>query len=305
MSRFFLPLLALLLIVPAALPATPAVSPAPPAELLETNTLCQIALHLYRWYLDETDIEKNADSEHVTFLVRSLHPALDPEDRSQLAEILLPDFGIQVRLKKADYAIPELDTVIQTDRFKIIRVSRGDVSCTNECSMVQIPYSEMRNLLFRMRNETTFPDPELGKRLAAALEHRLHEDNQANRDRDSSGEQIIHLAPLSPVANELWVFWETGRLLIRFSSDIDLTNPAVWNHENLMVDVYDIDEQVVVSHHEAAGSNAYLTRDQVGRALYNCIVLGKRIAVTPREKSLPQKEEEPISSDERNDSFPQ
>ncbi|MDD2237031.1 MAG: hypothetical protein PHP44_12655 [Kiritimatiellae bacterium] len=305
MSRFLLPLLALLLTAPSALPAAPAVHPAPPAELLETNTLCEIALHLYRWYMDETDIEKNADSEQATFLVRSLHPALDPEDRSQLADILLPDFGIQVRLKKADYEIPELNTVIQTDHFKIIRVSRGEITPAEGDVTIQIPYSEMRELLFRMRNEATFPDPELGKRLASALEHHLHEDNLANRDRDSSGEQIIHLAPLSPIANELWAFWETGRLLIRFASDIDLTNHAVWDHENLMVDVYDIDEQVVVSHHETAGSNAYLTRDQVGRDLYNCIVLGKRIAVTPRKKPLPQKEEAPASSDEENDSVPQ
>lgn len=282
MMRFLLPLLALLLIAPIAQGAPAVVPSALPAELLETNTLCGIALHLYRWYLDETDIEKNADLEQMTFLVRSLHPDLDPEDRSQFAEILLPDFDVQIHLKKADYDIPELGVSIQTDRFKIIRVSRGKNPCTNDCSVVQIPYSEMHTLLFRLRNETTFPGPELGKRLVTALEHRLHQDNLVNRDRDSDGEQVIHLAPLSPVANELWVFWETGRLLIRFASDIDLTNPAVWDHENLMVDVYDIDEQVVVSHHEAAGSNAYLTRDQVGRALYNCIVLGKRIAVTPR-----------------------
>jgi hypothetical protein len=55
----------------------------------------------------------------------------------------------------------------------------------------------------------------------------------------------------------------------------------MWEHDELAVSFYDLDEQVVVSLDEVAGSNAYLTRDQVGRALFNCIVLGKRVALDP------------------------
>ena len=51
----------------------------------------------------------------------------------------------------------------------------------------------------------------------------------------------------------------------------------------MAVDLYDIDEQVVVSLDEVAGSNAYMTRDQVGRALFNCIVLGRRVVLEPLE----------------------
>ena len=50
----------------------------------------------------------------------------------------------------------------------------------------------------------------------------------------------------------------------------------------------DIDEQTVVSLDEVAGSNAYLTRDQVGRALFNCIVLGKRMILNPSAVEPPQ-----------------
>jgi hypothetical protein len=39
---------------------------------------------------------------------------------------------------------------------------------------------------------------------------------------------------------------------------------------------------MVISLEEAAGSNRFMTRSQIGRALYNCIVLGQRVAVTPR-----------------------
>ncbi|HOB98996.1 MAG TPA: hypothetical protein PKM43_09655 [Verrucomicrobiota bacterium] len=96
-------------------------------------------------------------------------------------------------------------------------------------------------------------------------------------------EQIVHLAPLSPVANDTWVFWEAGHKLLHFTSDIDLANPVVWQHQTLMVRIFDLDQQVVVTHEEAPGSNRFLTRYQVGRALFNCIVLGQRITVPPYE----------------------
>jgi hypothetical protein len=37
----------------------------------------------------------------------------------------------------------------------------------------------------------------------------------------------------------------------------------------------------VVSLDEVAGSNAYMTRDHVGRILFNCIVLGRRVILSP------------------------
>jgi hypothetical protein len=53
-------------------------------------------------------------------------------------------------------------------------------------------------------------------------------------------------------------------------------NEQLWLRSKLNVKIYDIDKQVVVSLQEVPGSNAYLTRDQVGRALYNCIILGRK-----------------------------
>jgi len=64
-------------------------------------------------------------------------------------------------------------------------------------------------------------------------------------------------------------------MLIQFTSDLNIADPKVWDQEKLQARIYDIDQQVVVSLQEVAGSNAYLTRDQVGRALYNCVVLGR------------------------------
>jgi len=70
--------------------------------------------------------------------------------------------------------------------------------------------------------------------------------------------------------------------LLYFASDIDLSNPAVWQHETLLARLFDVDQQVVVSPAEAPGSNRFLTRYQVSRALFNCVVLGQRVSVPPR-----------------------
>ena len=40
---------------------------------------------------------------------------------------------------------------------------------------------------------------------------------------------------------------------------------------------------------EMPGSNVYVTRDQIGRLLYNCVIFGKRIlVVTPEDPEAPE-----------------
>jgi hypothetical protein len=143
-----------------------------------------------------------------------------------------------------------------------------------------VDMKEMRDYLFRTRNQHDFPDPELVERLREALRKEAAKEGLLATNAPAT-EQVVHLAPLSPVANETWVFWEAGRKLLYFASDIDLANPEVWRHEVLAAHIFDIDQQVVVSHEEAPGSNRFLTRYQVSRALFNCIVFGQRITVPP------------------------
>ncbi len=277
MKRLFL----LILLATSTLPAR-AAEPAPDTTAaIDQPYLYEVMRHLYRWYMDESDIEKVSSLKDITFRVRTLHPKLDPGDRSELAEISLADFGISVEVKKANYTIEELAAVISNDTFKITRVSR-DVA-NSDGREVKADYVEMRDYLFRTRNAAQFAEGELlmRMRLAARKEIKKHIDSRGAAM--PVGTQVVHLAPLSPVANEAWAFWETGRVLIRFASDIDLANPAVWEHEDLAVRTYDIERQVVVSLDEAPGSNAFLTRDQVGRALFNCIIIGKRIELNPAE----------------------
>jgi hypothetical protein len=61
----------------------------------------------------------------------------------------------------------------------------------------------------------------------------------------------------------------------------------LWGHAALAVRTYDLAEQTVVSLDEVPGSNEFLTRDQVGRALYNCMVLGRRMVLGRPEADGP------------------
>jgi hypothetical protein len=257
------------------------VSSAPP-ELLQQSYLYEVVRHLYRWYLDEAEIERIIGAGNFTFWVCRLEPTLDPGDHSILGEILLPQLNISVKVKKADYIIEEMAVAVKSPGFKIIEITRGRIPASRRlyCQTVEVDVKDMRDYLFRTRNQQDFPDAVMIERLRQALRKEIAKEG-VSLTALPAGDRMVHLAPLSPVANETWVFWEDGRKLFFFASDIDLANSAVWEHETMMVRVFDLDTQVVVSPSEAPGSNRFLTRYQVSRALFNCIILGRRVAVPP------------------------
>jgi len=247
----------------------------PPAEVMEPSYLAEVTQHLYRWYMDEADVEREAGAEHLVFWVRRLEVGRDEGDRSEWGEIVLPQMGIGVRVKKADYAIEERGVEVKSAGFRIVNVWREAAPAEPPpgAEVIRMDYRQMKEQLFEKRAEARFPDEAMFERLRVAVRDYYHLDPADTRPR----ERVIHVAPLSPVANELWVFLETRKILIRFASDIDLEDPAMWEHQALGIRSYDILKQTVVSMNEAAGSNEFMTRDQVGRALYNCVVLGRRI----------------------------
>jgi hypothetical protein len=264
------------LLAPAVRAADPAPRP-PPPEVLRQAYLCEIVRHLYRWHLDESDVERLVDAKTFPFWVRRLEPQLDAGDRSEFAEIVLPLVDARVKVKRPDYRIEESGVTVTGRTFRIVNVARGDLPPAPGAAdvVVEADYAALRAYLFETRMKSEFPDDALQERLRRALRRQLGQD-EATRD---AGEQVVHIAPLSPVANECWVYWENQKHLIRFASDIELANPAVWDQEALTVRTWDVMNQVVVSLDEAAGSNAFMTRDQIGRALFNCVVLGKRLSV--------------------------
>jgi hypothetical protein len=286
-----LPILALAVLLTTACPAAPEPSPIPatnapadiPLTVRQRQYLFSLAEFLHRWVMDEHDFARiHPEDGKVSFWLKEIPCERDESDQSRWIKVVLPDVGIEVDLKNSLYRIEELDLVISNDTFKVTNVSRrgpGDRPDPNDYVRATFPLQELREYLFQSRTNVLYPEAALREYMREATRKKLVASGRAAHVVDPSGIQTIHLAPLSPVANVAWVFWETGRMLLRFSSDLDLANPALWKLGDLTVDTYDIDEQMVVSLDEAPGSNAYLTRDQIGRVLYNCIVLGKRFDV--------------------------
>jgi hypothetical protein len=96
-------------------------------------------------------------------------------------------------------------------------------------------------------------------------------------------DQVLYVAPVSAVCNDLWAFWETGRKIMLFSADMNLSNPGFSQLSQLRLDVIDLDKDVVASTREVPGSNVFVTKDWVGRLFFNCILYGERLVRTPEE----------------------
>lgn len=283
----------LVLLLAGSLPACRSAGPvsssqAVPPELLEPAYLHEIVRYLYRWQLDEPEVEKILGRKDFVFWVRPLPVALDPGDHSQFAEILLPQLDMSAEVKKVDYTIAEVGTVVKSPNFKITRITRGDLPKRppGACAVVTLEMQEMRDYLYRTRNQRDYPDAALVEHLREAVREEAAKEGILDTNLPA-GEKMIDAAPLSPVANEIWVYWGAESKLFYVASDIDLANPAVWKYQALSVRIFDLERQVVVSHDEAPGSDAFLTRHQIGRALYNSMVLGRRIIVPPYSPSNP------------------
>lgn len=270
---------ALLLLCSCRSPGRAGEGPTVDPALMDEDYLREVVRHLYRWYMDESDVEKEAERDHFVFWLRELHPELDPGDLSQFGEIVIPGLDIFITVKKPDYPIEHSDRRVTSGVYKIVNVARYPEPPVRpaEYREVRLSHSELREHLFRTRSQARYPDTRLLELMREEARENLEDEFPLLPAAAGPESRIVHISPLSPVANEVWVFWEAGRILLHFSSDLDLEDSEIWEAELPTVRIYDIDEQTVVSLHEAAGSNAYLTRDQVGRALYNCVILGRRL----------------------------
>ncbi len=262
----------------------PANSQAGDATPTDKPFLFEVVRHMYRWYLDEKHAAAVVNKDEIVFWVSEPKPVLDKDDKSRFGKIVIPQLNIEVAVKKADYHIPELDVTVKSDGYKITRT--GTVQSkpsAPEWKKVTASYEEMTTYLFANRKLASFPDEQLVLRMRLAAHNAVVADLEAKGLTLPKTEQTLHLSPISPVANEAWIFWEEGKYLVHFSSDMDLTNEGLWKHNELAVKVYDIAEKTVVTLDEVAGSNAYMTRDEVGRALFNCLIQGRRLKITPMD----------------------
>lgn len=252
------------------------------SELACMDTNSEILRHLYRWYLDEDDFDKIAAGTFLKLYLLPRQRELDKGDKSLFADIFIPSLGVVVTMKKTDYFIEELNTHVRSGKFKIVNVKKTEKNGPVPEGAVKLKHRmrDVMEYLFRTRYQPDPPAPELRERLLAAIKDELA-SYTGNLPSDSF--LTVFMAPLSPVANEVWAFWHDAKLLIHWSSDIDLNNPEVWETEHLHARIVDMEKQVILSFSEAPGSNAYMSRDHVGRVLYICTVLGEKLLI-PRKK---------------------
>jgi len=251
------------------------------AEMLTRDYVAEVIRYLYRWYADETMLASISQYTDTELWARPLHPQLDAGDDSRFCEVLFPRVHMRIVLKQADYLVEELGQRVHNESFQVQSVGPYSSlpAAASAYTVFRFDRGELSDYLFRTRNDRVFPDERLRERLRAAVRNALVE-RPADVDE---GPAVVYLAPLSPVSNDLWVYWENGHRIIRFSSDADLTQEIYWDLAKVDVHVYDLRENVVVSLGEIPGSSKYVTRDWAARVLFNCIALGQKV-ILPQER---------------------
>jgi hypothetical protein len=250
-----------------------------PAEhpVANREDLFEILRYVYLWHFDESLSFHVPDEDVIEIWIREVPVELDEGDESRFAEVWLPQINLSVNLKQANYAIPELGIAVRNESFKVQSVTykdRGDAP-RSDFQIMRYEEQEVIDHLFSTRNLKRFPDDALRANLRRAMIR--HEFDALQQ---ITGDQVVYVSPISPVSNNLWVFHENLKRLVRFSADMDLNNPAYWSTTPVHVEVYDLDAAVVVSPDEMPGTDAYLTKGFTGRALFNCLILGMRIEIS-------------------------
>ena len=271
--------------------ASPRTSNKPPNVSKKTTSLAtpdkehieilhELVSYLYRWVLDEIEVQSISKIKDFEFWIQDVTPAdMDEADNSRFISVWMPQLHLKIELKRSDYAIPELSIDLKSDSYKITSILRLNpaqkVTKPKGCKAEQTSMKELRDYVFKMRNKCWFPSLELRQKKMGPEARKQAAIAFAGANRElPKGKQTIYMAPMSPISNEFWFYWSDGKMLFHVTSDGDLLKPATWDSGNLRVSNFDVLEQTVVSLDEVPGSNAYMTRDQVGRALYNCMILG-------------------------------
>jgi hypothetical protein len=249
--------------------------------LLEKQFVLDVVQHIYRWHFDQSYILEADKLDTLEVWARPLHPVLDAEDRSEFAEFWIPAVNMRVEMKRSDYKVPEMNLDIVDRSFKVKGVARQPhpPAPRSNYQVASFARTEVRDHLFATRTNRVALNENLRLTARKLIAEYLSKAHPAPFTED----QVLHIAPISPVCNDLWTFWETGRKIMLFSADMDLSNPGFSQLSQLRMEVIDLDKDVVTSTKEVPGSNAFVTKDWVGRLFFNCILYGERVVRTADE----------------------
>jgi hypothetical protein len=256
--------------------ATPAFT-----QLQEKPYVFAILDYLYRWHFDHSYVLDAGEQDALEIWIRELHPRLDDGDHSEFAEIWIPAVNMRVELKRSDYLIPEMNLPVVDNSFKIEHVSRQLRPPVSRSSYLvnRYPLPEVQDYLFDSRTNRV----QMGDNLEHAVFKLVFDYLNKVHPAPFTEDQILYVAPVSSVCNDLWAFWESDHKLMLFTADVDLSSPGYEQLSQLKLEVIDLDKDVVDSTREVPGSNAFVTKDWAGRMFFNCILYGERIVRTPEE----------------------
>jgi hypothetical protein len=252
--------------------------------------LLEILYYAFLWHYDRSYLLTDQRKGDLEIYFRPVPRELDPGDQSRFAELWIPDVHMVIDLKRSDYRIEELGLAVKDDHFKVRRVVREDASPAplSGYQLHALPHARVREWITANLRTAGPLAPTLAKRLRETL---LSFD--FGREPDLTVTHVFHLAPISPASDDLWAFHENTKQLLLFSSDMDLSNEAYWESSPIALKVYNLAPEVVLSPDGGAAGTATLAKDFVGRALFNCVVLGERITVSPEtaRKLLEEKQQ--------------
>jgi hypothetical protein len=141
---------------------------------------------------------------------------------------------------------------------------------------------KIRAFLDDNRNRPQAPDAALRQRLLDAMKETVKLHPPAN----PQAPQVFFLSTVSPVSGDLWILWVNERTAIRFGGEFGADQPDLLALLPLHTQLFDLKTKVVASLLETEGSTGYITKDWAGRILYQTLVLGERVEVTPEQLGL-------------------
>lgn len=260
-----------------AQPTTTVHNPDHPAETREN--LLEVIHHLYLWYYDQSFFPPGEALSELEVYFRTVERPLDAGDESEFGELFFPAIQMLVELKRSDYHIDEIDHAVRDEFFKVRRVQRAATAPVplDEYRTTVVNRDELREW-FSTKSHAAPP-------LADALRRRLRDTllkHQFDQQWDDASVHIFYVSPLSPVSNDIWVLHENTNQLLQFSADMDVSHHHTWDKLNLRLKFHQLDPNLILTPDRERTEANELNKDFIGRALFNCVVLGNRIEVLPK-----------------------
>jgi len=252
-------------------------------ELTEINksTCYDVFRYLYRWYLTESDIKKCLKEKNIDVYINKINKKLDDNDKSLFLEIYIPTIDTLVSMKKADYFIPEQNIEVKNKDYRIssiVKISNEHVDFLSYYKMT-FKTDDLISFLTKTRLDTTFPEKSTLLKISEKIKKQISIIKKEKKGLANSTENIVYIAPISVVKNELWVYWLDAKILIHCAADMDMEHEHIWANEKMYFEFYDVYNNTVLSLSESPNSNTLLSVQQVSRIIYNCLVLGKQMHI--------------------------